>query len=419
MKRFLVFCLLLNAALLFSIWHEIFALAQGGGAGVVANEFECYDANGDGALDLADPVTLLNWLFLGTGTPEVCVAGSNGGLTPEQAEILGHMSIVELPVDNQGSIAKTVRFSGVNLQIVNGLGATNGNPANPSAIAPSVTTTNALGNLIVGYQETEQQFPTQRSGSHNLVVGTTHNYTSFGGLIGGTQNKVTGAYASVLGGFVNWGRGNASVVCGGFSNTASGESSVVAGGNSNETDSFAATVSGGSRNRAEGQASSVSGRSDNRASGQTSSVTGGSENWARGEHASVSGGFLNFASGRASSVTGGGGEELEDGLVRINDAVGDFSTITGGRFHRANGSYSVVVAGNANEANGEMSVVCGGAGNEANGAESCVSGGGQLNKANGFRSVVSGGFGNKAQADNSTVSGGVGHTTTFNGEHLP
>ena len=74
-------------------------------------------------------------------------------LTPEQQEILGHMSILEIPseTDQEGnilSVATTIRFSGVNVQIVNGLGATNGNPVNPFD-----PTTNGLGNLIVGYNE--------------------------------------------------------------------------------------------------------------------------------------------------------------------------------------------------------------------------------------------------------------------------
>src|SRR5258705_97292 len=59
-------------------------------------------------------------------------------LTPEQSEILNHMSIVYLD-DGQGGQAKTIRFSGVNVQIVNGLGATE--------------TVNGVGNLIVGYNE--------------------------------------------------------------------------------------------------------------------------------------------------------------------------------------------------------------------------------------------------------------------------
>ena len=85
------------------------------------------------------------------------------------------MSIVELPVgqDEQGNdlgTATTVRFKDVNVQIVNGLGATNGFPDDPDSLDPVQTTTNGLGNLIVGYQEMHPAGD-DRTGSHNVVVG--------------------------------------------------------------------------------------------------------------------------------------------------------------------------------------------------------------------------------------------------------
>ena len=48
---------------------------------------------------------------------------------------------------------KTARSSGINVQVVNGLGATNGNPADPSSLDPLQTNVNGLGNLILGYNE--------------------------------------------------------------------------------------------------------------------------------------------------------------------------------------------------------------------------------------------------------------------------
>ena len=53
--------------------------------------------------------------------------------TAEEEEILDHLSIVYLD-DGQGGRVKTLRVSRINLQIVNGLGATNGNPGNSAAI---------------------------------------------------------------------------------------------------------------------------------------------------------------------------------------------------------------------------------------------------------------------------------------------
>ncbi len=87
------------------------------------------DVNGDGLKDISDPIALLGNLFLGNPAELVPICNAQGGeLTEEQREILSHMSIVELPMggDEQGNdlgTAKTIRFTGVNVQVVNGLGA--------------------------------------------------------------------------------------------------------------------------------------------------------------------------------------------------------------------------------------------------------------------------------------------------------
>ena len=59
-----------------------------------------------------------------------------------------------------------------------------------------------LGNLIVGYNEQDTP-PKSRYGSHNLVVGTKHGYTSHAGLVAGYDNKITGTYSSISGGSSN------------------------------------------------------------------------------------------------------------------------------------------------------------------------------------------------------------------------
>ncbi len=77
-------------------------------------------------------------------------------------------------------------FTGVNVHVRSRSGATDG-------------TINGLGNLIVGYNEARTT-KSVKSGSHNLVVGRNHNYVSYGGLVAGYQNAVSGLYASVSGG---------------------------------------------------------------------------------------------------------------------------------------------------------------------------------------------------------------------------
>ena len=125
---------------------------------------------------------------------------------------------------------KTIRISGVNLQIVNGLGATNGYPADPGSSDPANCVTNGVGNLIVGYNEAGFMPVDDRTGSHNVAVGTANNYSSFGGLVVGAANSITGAWATVSGGVENTASGEHSSVSGGEYNTASGGRSSVSGG---------------------------------------------------------------------------------------------------------------------------------------------------------------------------------------------
>src|SRR5215813_13555428 len=127
-----------------------------------------------------------------------------------------------------------VVITGANLRIVNGLGNTE--------------TTNGLGNLIVGYNE-ERFLPGQgdnvRTGSHNVVVGEFLNFSSFGGLVVGVFNEISGSFASVSGGQSNTASGFTASVSGGVRNTASGVLASVSGGVGNTAGGDEASVSGG------------------------------------------------------------------------------------------------------------------------------------------------------------------------------
>ena len=116
----------------------------------------------------------------------------------------------------------TATFTGVNVQIIDGTGAT--------------ASTSGLGNLIVGYNdnldpECAKVGAITRTGALNLVVGDDHSWMSYGGLVAGYCNRITGASASVSGGSSNSASGGNSSVSGGFQNTASGNYSSVSGGN--------------------------------------------------------------------------------------------------------------------------------------------------------------------------------------------
>jgi len=138
-------------------------------------------------------------------------------LTPEQQEILSHLSLVHLP-DGQGGTVKTIRVTGVNLQLVNGLGATNGYPLDPASQDPMLTQENGAGNLIVGYNEPGNGSGDERTGSHNLVVGANHSYLSHGGVLLGYRNRSLAPYSTVTGGAANQVEGIFSSISGGQSN---------------------------------------------------------------------------------------------------------------------------------------------------------------------------------------------------------
>ncbi len=126
----------------------------------------------------------------------------------------------------------TIRFSGVNVQIVSGSGYTNG-----VVYRNADGTANGLGNLIVGYNEArfDDGLPStgdtnDRTGSHNIIVGSELNYYSYGGLVVGRRSTIYGRYSSVSGGGSNMAFGDHSSVSGGSYNTASGWSSSVCEG---------------------------------------------------------------------------------------------------------------------------------------------------------------------------------------------
>ncbi len=108
----------------------------------------------------------------------------------------------------------TILISGVNVQVVNGTGSTNGK-------------VNGKGNLIVGYNQiSKEKNLVQRNGSHNFILGDGHEYTSYGGLVAGLSNEISGAYSSVIGGLRNEASGDYSTVNGGHFQTAVGVCSV-------------------------------------------------------------------------------------------------------------------------------------------------------------------------------------------------
>jgi hypothetical protein len=305
----------------------------------------------------------------------------------------------------------TIQFRGVNLQIVNSMGNTN--------------TTNGLGNLIVGYNE-EHTYGNNRDGSHNLVVGKLHGYSSYGGIVGGENNRIQAPYASVTGGTANWANGDYSHVSGGLRNKADGWGSSVSAGTDNTASGNQSSVTGGIYNTASGHFSTVAGgggstlEEGNEAYAYYSAILGGSQNTTGepasedrtvGEKSTVSGGYKNSATGEYASVSGGGG----------NMASFHTASVSGGQYNVASGWASSSSGGVLNTAIGAYASVSGGRNNEAIGSASSVTGGGGVdsnvgNTAHGDYSSVNGGLNNTAHGNNSSVSGGVGNTAYYTGQ---
>ena len=124
----------------------------------------------------------------------------------------------------------TVLISGANLQVVSGEGSTD-------------ATVNGTGNIIIGYDEMNWSDISDKSGSHNLVVGRSHTYSSYGGIVVGYNNSITEDYSSILGGQGNTAMGSRSSVLGGKDNTASGNNSTILGGYLNVASTLYSSVS--------------------------------------------------------------------------------------------------------------------------------------------------------------------------------
>ena len=236
------------------------------------------------------------------------------------------MSLLAANDSTNTSKQPTVRFSGVNVQIVSGTGTTEG-------------TINGTGNLIIGYNELGRANfisgeTDVRTGSHNIIVGVLNNYSSYGTVVSGNFNATTGPYAAAFG-HVNTASNTYAVVSGGEQNVASGFASNVTGGSLNTASGSFANILGGGGNAASGSFSSVSCGLLNVASGNYSWASGGDTNRASSDYASVSGGSRNTASGFYSSVSGGS----------QNTASGNFSSVSGGSYVRQTNQYGFSAGG--------------------------------------------------------------------------
>lgn len=178
-----------------------------------------------------------------------------GGLTPQQEAILSTMELTSMS-DGLGNRVPVLRITGVNVQIVNGTGSTH--------------CVNSAGNLIIGYNEESGQDGQihERTGSHNLVMGTINDYFNgtYGGIITGNFNTLAAPNSSIL-------SSEFSQIDGPFSTVNGADNGIVL---------------------FPGVFCNVLGGESNVAIAHHSTITGGLGNWINqnGPHGTVSGGWI-------------------------------------------------------------------------------------------------------------------------------
>jgi len=175
------------------------------------------------------PGTVLGFLTLLIATGGVAYAAPNDTRELKDRVAALETRLARVSYDATGLNGKpTLKIKGANLQIVDGSGETSG-------------AVNGRGNLFIGYDEQDNDTQT---GSHNLILGSTNSFTSYGGLVAGRSNNISARFASVTGGSGNTASGAYSVVSGGRGNTASSTLSSLTAGQGNTASAYGASILG-------------------------------------------------------------------------------------------------------------------------------------------------------------------------------
>ena len=243
---------------------------------------------GNDRVDIADVVVLLR-ASVGLEVIRDPAIDQLRGVQTQVDQLTTRVAQLEGLLANFSRVGTDVYVTGANLHVVNGAGTTD--------------VVNGLGNVVIGYNESRPA-GSRRGGSHDLVIGSRNDYTSYGSLVVGDTNEVTGPYASVTGGTQNSASALGATVAGGEGNVASGTGASVAGGVGNLASGDHAAVLGGSGNEAIGDASTVSGGSANLALAMGSAVSGGTANQALGIDSTVGGGQSRSAATEGSFRAG-------------------------------------------------------------------------------------------------------------------
>ena len=124
---------------------------------------------------------------------------SGGSTNPALTELAKYVKVDPNPIN--GLTKPHVIFHHANVHVESG--------SAPTAMP-------GLGNLIVGYNEMPTIQGWSRAGSHNLVVGPSHSFSSTAGAVFGISNVISAEHATILGGNQNHAGGASSSILGGF-----------------------------------------------------------------------------------------------------------------------------------------------------------------------------------------------------------
>lgn len=139
---------------------------------------------------------------------------------------------------------KTVRFTGVNVQIRNGTGSTDG-------------AGDGTGNLVVGWNEADDN--DMRDGSHNVIVGSHHAWTGHSSIATGMDHALLGEGGAAIGGVANTAAAAGTALIGGQDNHSTAPGGVALGGAENHLTAELSTTLGGYANTADGAFSVIVG----------------------------------------------------------------------------------------------------------------------------------------------------------------
>ena len=192
-------------------------------------------------------------------------------------------------------------LTGANFHVRSGAGATDASP-------------NGRGNLVVGYDEGRSSGTARKTGSHNLIVGKGHSYTSHAGVVFGLNQPCDRAVAALGGQFNRGERGSDAWWSRGAGTRPPGSMSACSAGSQRASGADHASVLGRDDNQASGCHAVGVRRRENAASGHYSSVVAVAPARPPGRFSSVQGAGNAMGPMRLQADRTTGGGDMSGGL---------------------------------------------------------------------------------------------------------